>query len=410
MTTTSWANFFHIYQPPNWDKKIIQKVVRESYHPLFQALKNRPRIKLTLNICGSLTEQLERLGFSSVLNTIKGLAENGQIEFTGSAKYHPILPLLSSYEMERQIQLNYDTNRRFFGSAYQPKGFFMPEMCYSQAVAKTVKKLGYEWILLDEISYNGNLGEVKFNAGYKTLSGSLKVIFRNRFISDMFFMDILKNTRSFYEALKKDPRAASVLITGFDGENLGHHNPHLLRIWLELVESKRFTNLKLSDVLASYRHWKEVAPVPASWASRQSELRGNHPYYLWNDRHNPIHQLQWKLTKLVYESIKSLPVSNRRYSRARDLLDQALASDQYWWAAASPWWSREIVDRGADKLLQALQIGLPKSKATLSAKKIHDQIIALVDKWQTTGTAEQKKYTYLSAEPFTRYFGGRKVT
>lgn len=58
-----WANFFHIYQPPHWPKTIIAKVARESYRPLLKILNRHPHLKITLNISGSLTEQLARNGF-----------------------------------------------------------------------------------------------------------------------------------------------------------------------------------------------------------------------------------------------------------------------------------------------------------------------------------------------------------
>ena len=36
-----WANFFHIYQPPHWSSRVIEKVTRESYRPLIRFLLSR---------------------------------------------------------------------------------------------------------------------------------------------------------------------------------------------------------------------------------------------------------------------------------------------------------------------------------------------------------------------------------
>lgn len=122
-----WANFLHIYQPPTQTEAIVRKVTEECYRTLVRVLNEAPHAKITLNINAVLTEQLERYGFKDVIEGLKRLAERGQIEFTGSAMYHPILPLIPGEEVERQIKLNTEVNRRYFGDAYQPLGFFPPK-------------------------------------------------------------------------------------------------------------------------------------------------------------------------------------------------------------------------------------------------------------------------------------------
>src|SRR5207247_6121356 len=112
-----WANFLHIYQPPTQIREITEKVTRESYRPIVQLLLAHPRGRITLNINGVLTEQLARWGGEDVLAALRTLAERGQIEFTGSAKFHPILPLLPDAEIARQLHLNEQANRAPFGAA-----------------------------------------------------------------------------------------------------------------------------------------------------------------------------------------------------------------------------------------------------------------------------------------------------
>ncbi|MBU0707002.1 hypothetical protein KKG41_01385 [Patescibacteria group bacterium] len=409
MAKITWANIFHIYQPPDWNKAVVLKVVRESYQPFFQKLIKHPNVKITLNICGSLTEQLYILSCGPVLENIRLLAERGQIEFTASMKYHALLPFIPESEIKRQVQLNYDINRKLIGATYKPKGFFLPEMCYSRQSADVIARLGHPWIILDEISYNGKVGEVSFDEGYSLDSSSLKIIFRNRDVSDMFFMDILKSTSAFHEKIEQDNRSNKNLITSCDGENLGHHNPALLKVWFDLVSSPKFTTVTISEVLSSYTKFVSVKPVPSSWASRESELKNKEPYYLWESRHNLIQTNQWKLTKLVLQQIKHTGTDNINYQRARNLLDKALASDQYWWASASPWWNVEIISVSSAKLIRVLHL-LGVNKTVLSkANKYYDNIIKISHQWQSSGKAEQSKKNYLASEDFTRYFGGEKV-
>src|SRR4029077_10994651 len=106
-----WANFLHIYQPPTQKPDILAKVTNESYRKLLKEVAGTKRAKLTLNINGVLTELLDNYGFEDVIRDIRRLAETGQIELTGSAKYHPLLPKLPRDEAVRQIKLNDETNR-----------------------------------------------------------------------------------------------------------------------------------------------------------------------------------------------------------------------------------------------------------------------------------------------------------
>jgi len=138
-----WVNFLHIYQPPTQTEEIVRKVTEECYEKLISVLEDGPQGKITLNISAVLTEQLDRYGYSDVIERLGKLAEKGQIEFTGSAMYHPILPLIPEGEVVRQIEMNTKINKRYFGEIYNPKGFSPPEMCYSFDVAKIVAKLGF---------------------------------------------------------------------------------------------------------------------------------------------------------------------------------------------------------------------------------------------------------------------------
>ena len=70
---------------------------KESYQKLIQGLKENPNAKLTLNINACLTELLVENGFQALISDIKDSAQKGQIEFTGSAKYHAFLPLLPEH-------------------------------------------------------------------------------------------------------------------------------------------------------------------------------------------------------------------------------------------------------------------------------------------------------------------------
>ena len=149
----NWANFLHIYQPPTQKPIWVKRIADECYRKLFKGLLEIPRVRLSLNINSILCELLEQNGAMDVILNIKKLVERGNIELTGSAKYHAFLPLLPESEIERQILLNEEGLNRYFGKGWKKGGFFSPEMAYSKKVAGVAERLGYRWIIIDEMGF-----------------------------------------------------------------------------------------------------------------------------------------------------------------------------------------------------------------------------------------------------------------
>ncbi|MBU1149282.1 hypothetical protein KKI23_04290 [Patescibacteria group bacterium] len=404
-----WSIFFHIYQPPNWSKVIIDQVVKESYRPILQILKRRPNLKITLNINGSLTEQLVKYKYQDVINDIIDLAAKRQIEFTDSAQYHVILALLPSDEIKRQIKLNRETNKKYFGPVFNPEGFFIPEMCYGKKLAGILDKLGYKWLILDEIAHHGKLGEISFDQKYKIKGTGLNVIFRNRMISDLFHTKEISTKNDFMGRLKKDQRSQHYLITAFDGENLGHHNPGMDKTFANIVDAGNFKTLTVTELIHHYQKQSIVDPLASSWASWEDNFADNIAYPLWQNPDNRIHRLQWRLTYLVLKTFKNSH-QDKGQPQARLLLDKALMSDQYWWASGCPWWEPKIIIQGAQNLIKILYVlqKVPASKREEAEKILIDikKMIVFVTK---TGLINQIRKNYLHKEVFSRVFSGKVV-
>ncbi|XOU94221.1 MAG: hypothetical protein ACNFW9_05245 [Candidatus Kerfeldbacteria bacterium] len=404
-----WANFFHIYQPPNWSPQIIKKVTKESYRPILTILKKSPKLKITLNISGSLTEQLALQGFNDIIDDITNLAKKKQIEFTGSALYHPILPLLPTKEIIRQIQLNTEINKKYFGKIYNPKGFFSPEMAYNKKIAIVIQSLGYKWIIVDEICYNGVLNASQLNQRYQIKGTSVNIVFRNRAISDYFsFHGNPKKPQEFWDTVEKDGRYNPAIITAMDGENLGHHRKGWDIYWKKLATDKKIHTLTINSLLKKYKSKKIITPVNASWSSQDRELKNKHPYILWDDPKNQIHSLQWNLihytSKLLHQKTK-----HSNYTKARKLFDKRLASDQFWWASAKPWWSLRIIKKKTKELQEVILLVDKNNKEGINISK---KIIKLATKWQSTNKFKTiaDKYLLDNQNDNTRFIGGNKIT
>src|SRR3989344_3622579 len=115
-----WANFLHIYQPADQQPDILEAVVVQSYRPILQGLLDNKKVRLTLNINGSLLELFDYHGYRDLIEIMRVLIKEGRLEITCSAKYHALLPFLEEKEILRQINQNLETLKFYFGQDFKP--------------------------------------------------------------------------------------------------------------------------------------------------------------------------------------------------------------------------------------------------------------------------------------------------
>jgi len=397
-----WTNFLHIYQPPTQTEGIVRKVTEESYRTLVRVLREAPGSKITLNISAVLTEQLARYGLDDVIGGLRELAERGQIEFTGSAMYHPILPLIPKDEVIRQVKLNTDVNQRYFGEIYKPRGFFPPEMCYSYEVAQTVAELGFRWIIVDEISFRGKIGSVKYDRLYKVEGlGDFLVFFKERPFSAGITYGAYPSAGPFIAALKGRLEGHSYLLTGTDGEVYGHHRPGQEELLSEVFARGTPKTCTISELIRHFVQVNTVSPLPSSWSTWEDEMAQDIPYPQWQYPGHELHKLQWQLTDFVLHTVKEAPSGAPRFSEARSLLDQGLHSCQYWWASCRPWWSVEMIECGARKLYQAVESlrDVIDKEQMEEASRLFQAVVSKARQWQESGEAQRLKQKYREGYP-----------
>jgi len=381
-----WANFLHIYQPFDQQPDILEAIVVQSYRPILENLKKNKNVRLTLNINGALLELFDKYGYHDLIEIMKEVGNEGRLEFTGSAKYHAFLPFLSKEEIIRQIKMNDETNRFYLGNAYKPQGFFPPEMAFKEDLVSIVEECGFKWIILDEIAFNGKTDSVDYTKLYKIKNSSLLVYFRERRMSNLIMSAIVRSPESLKEAMAKDLNSTRYLITAMDGETFGHHRPGLEKLLFDIFATPEFNLIKISDLPQHYKDITEVSPMKSTWASSQQDIEKNIQFLSWSDPENIIHKWQWGLVNLVLKQLYTLDKDDSTYPLARKKMDSALASDHFWWASAKPWWSMEMIEDGAYRLLETLQtMAHVPSKTTSEADKLYQNIVSRGFNWQRTG-------------------------
>jgi len=365
-----------------------------------EILRAHPEGRITLNINACLTELLDRCGHAAIIEVLKALTEQGQIELTGSVKYHPIMPLIPAGEMERQIRLNEETNRAYFGEAYQPQGFFPPEMCYSKEVADVVHRLGYRWIIVDEISYNGRLRAPPTERCF-TVSGlgQFGVFFKERRVSAGITYGSCQDLDAFHRFLAEAPAVEGYLLSGTDGEVYGHHRPGQERLLKEAFTDPTIKTVAISELLDLFPARDVVEPLDGSWSTWEDEMEQRLPYPQWLDPSNPIHELQWELAQLVMEALDAFEHESPGGPNARRLLDEGLHSCQWWWASCRPWWDTGMVDKGAAVLVGAVQAleGAVAQPVLEKAESLRDRIHTTAKAWHESGEAASRKKAYQEA-------------
>ncbi len=360
---------------------ILERIVCESYRPLFKGFLERPTLKFTLNISGSLTDQLVEHGYTDVLDMIRELIERGQCEATDSAKYHPFLPLTPEKEIRNQILLNRETHSKIFGPSYKPQGFFPPEMAYSRHVADAIKDMGFQWTVLDEIAIPES--GFAFNVVRKIRGTQMAVFFRSRLVSNMIMSGAIRTFASLKEKIGTDLEREGYLLTAMDGETFGHHRAGHEKILFEFLSSVQTAHI--ADLLASLPQGAEVEPRASTWAVSEDDVTSGRQFLSWNDETNEIHKTQWAFTRWATEYVYHLP-KDERFQAARQKLSESLASCQYWWASAKPWWSLEMIEAGAFRLKEVIFANPDRTpEDETMATTYYQKIVLTAFDWQRTG-------------------------
>ncbi len=412
------ALFLHFYQPFNQQLDILDRIVHECYLPVTRQLINNPKARLTINLNAALTEMLWENGYQEVVENIRKLLIRGQIEITSSAKYHAFLPLLPETEIKRQIKINNETNRRLLGDAYHPVGFFSPELAVNQKVLKEVREAGYQWMSVPQISHKE--GSPEFNKLYLDEETGVKLMFRNKRISSLILSGVCHDSKDFIKETS-DLHEDAYWYAVMDAETFGHHRVGHDKFLFDILTDPFFEPVTVSEVLQLPLDTEASTVRPSTWTNEEQDFWLDREenqderekvyttaksFILWKDPDNPIHKLQWELTELALENVTGYENhEDERYIKARDLLDKAIASDQFWWASAKPWWSLEMIEQGAFALKNVLITLNASLQSVQKAEKLYQDILSRAFEWQRSGYIRKKHLenssTYMK-EPFKK--------
>ena len=377
-----WLNFLHFYQPANAESYSIHKALDKSYWRMLRLMEEHDDLHMTWNVSGCLLERLDDEKKTSFIERLKFLVKKGRVELTGSAADHGFLPLLPEGEVIRQIKINEKILRKYFGKNFKPAGFFLPEMAYSPAVAKIIKRLGYRWLILDEVAYGENIVK-KPAVGkiYLDAASGLKVIFRSRELSSAYPPDKLLPL-----ALKD---TSDVYMTATDAELYGLRHEDPTAEIEKIVKIKTVKTMTLSRFIKDNGEKKpmKISCRPSSWESSPEEVKRRQPYKLWLDKNNKIQTELWKLAGLSL-ALGAKYKTDKNFYWHRWHLVRGLASCTFWWASARDFskiygpyaWSPDDIERGLEDLIRSIRsfADIKTKKKKLEAEKYYLKIKKMV--------------------------------
>lgn len=386
----NWLNFLHFYQPANQQKDILKAVIDQSYVPIFNKIANIDNISLTINITGSLLDLFKKYGYDDLLLKIKESVNNGKIELTGSCKYHAFLPLIPENEIKRQIQQNNETLRSYFGDDLRIKGFFPPEMGYDPKINKILEEFGFKYVIIDEIAYKSGKQKPRSSKLYKIKDTNLNVFFRDRRVSNLVMSAVARDIETLDLALQEE-FSNPYLVTGMDGETFGHHRIGFEQFLFKLLENKKYNIISFSKFLSSsHLEVEQVEPQPSTWASSMHDIENNIQFLSWLDKNNEIHKYQWNFYTFALGLVNSMSKDKSQYEAIRKKMDIAAASDHFWWASAKPWWSLEMIEDGAFRLLDVVKSIPDISEEDLyKASDFYEKIVSTASSWQRQGVVRE---------------------
>lgn len=386
-----WLNFLHFYQPITQQFDVLEAVIAQSYLPIFKKIDETSDTKLTINISGSLLELFDKFKYHSLIDLIGKSVQEGKVELVSSCKYHALIPLIPLDELDRQIYLNNETLKSYFGNDLKLSGFFPPEMAVCSEMFPIISKYGFKWIIADEISYTGGKSGPSTDKIYTEKSTGIKILYRDRRVSNLIMAAVVRTSNSLRESMKDDFENKKYLVTAMDGETFGHHRPGLESLLFDIMRSELFGTQKVSDFLEEATHTEEyetedVDVYASTWASSVGDIESGNQFLSWKDSENFIHTNQWQFLFFALNLVKNVPKTDPNYEIIRKKMDIALASDHFWWACAKPWWSLEMIEDGAFKLLDVVK-SLSNIDKTLvdEARTYYQNIVSTAFEWQRSG-------------------------
>lgn len=353
---TYWSLVLHFYQPPTQDLRITKSILTFCYLPLLRMLAAKKNYGITLNISGSLVEQLQKLESTEFFDLVRKMVEDGRVELTNSLMYHSLAPNTPAAVRIREIESNRNIIETTFG-VHVSNGFFPPELAVD---AGSIQSFPAKYIVVDQSAMTTHP-----IARYKNMF----LIAMNR-----EWTEILRsypsqlNASAFISYVQTQARERSLVVTGGDSEIFGHHYSERLQLLADIISNKKISCIRLCDAVERFGPTAStVAKVHLSSWQNTTNLD------LWTGN-----SLQKKYLKLA--QLASNLVGENTNKKMLDLLDRGWSSCYFYWLSNFPWWHPDMVEKGARCLIHSVRRSQAENIHKRQAEDVYYSLMN--DVWQ----------------------------
>lgn len=346
----------------------IDPLFRKKYEPLNNVVR-KGRFFSEEEKCAVLDTQL--LILKGIIPGYKKAAERGQVEFSVTPYYHPILPLLSTTNSAKEANLrsrlpaeefkypqdakeHIDSAVEFYRERFgiNPAGMWPSEESVSEKILPCIIESGINWIVTDEAILFKSLKKKKRDSDLlyqphllKRKAGDLNVIFRDRNLSDLIGFayhnwkaeNAVSDFINHLENINKTFKGKDILVTiAMDGENaweyFANDGHDFLRLLYErLSESKTIKTTTVSQYLNNNPAKSQIKHLATgSW------IYGNFDKWM----NNPAKTKAWDwLLTARRDTEKSLTDLENTEEKRKLILKQMHileGSDWFWWYGEDP--------------------------------------------------------------------------
>ena len=342
----------HMHQPPNNLKLLIEtnewearQIILCYERPLRYALHYKDVARLNIGFSGILLEQLtdhyivDR--YRQIIDLPQMLAayrEVENIEWIGMGYFHPIFPLIPMEDWELQLLKGKEKIKEVFGK--DPRGFWPPEIAFCMEMIPTLKRCGYEYVVVDSVHIKGPEGKSREYTVYQPHlaryeDSEITIVPRDRDISNA--QESGMDAEWFKNEMECKTRLSSfpcLTTTWSDGENGGWFRQtdeeagfwgHYFAPYMDKVKSQELTitPVMISDYLKRNKPTDSVEVRTGAW---NVGTTSGYDFSQWvgSEHQKKAMEEVWEISKHYHQLMEQvIPVRKDQFAKVESLLKQA---------------------------------------------------------------------------------------
>ncbi len=247
----------HNHQPVGNFDFVFEDAFQQSYLPFLKVLERHPKVRIAIHFTGILLDWLE-IHHPELLELVRRLAEQGQLEVMSGAYYEPIISVIPEADRIGQIKKLSKRVQSLFG--YRPKGMWLAERIWEPTLPSTLQEADMQYTVIDDTHFKyAGLNDSDLD-GYFVSEDLGKKVFLFPINKELRYTIPFQDVQATLDVLKAfaSEEGDKIVVFADDGEKFGvwpgtHHHVYA-EGWLESF----FTALEAHSEWIEMVHFSEA--------------------------------------------------------------------------------------------------------------------------------------------------------